>query len=65
MTGSTRLGAAVVFLVAGADKADALAAVLEGPHDPEIYPSQLIAPEHGALYWLVDRAAAAKLRQAH
>jgi hypothetical protein len=25
----------------------------------------LIAPEHGALHWLVDRAAAAKLRQAH
>lgn len=57
--------AAVVFLVAGADKADALAAVLEGAYDPETYPSQLIAPEHGALHWLVDRAAAAKLRQAH
>ncbi|HEX5439617.1 MAG TPA: 6-phosphogluconolactonase [Ktedonobacterales bacterium] len=57
--------AAVVFLVAGADKADALAAVLEGPHDPETYPSQLIAPEDGALHWLVDRAAAAKLRQTH
>ncbi len=56
--------AAVVFLVAGADKADALVAVLEGPHDPETYPSQLIAPDHGALHWLVDRAAAAKLRQA-
>lgn len=55
--------AAVVFLVAGADKADALAAVLEGSHDPETYPSQLIAPEHGVLHWLVDRAAAAKLRQ--
>jgi 6-phosphogluconolactonase len=55
--------AAVVFLVAGADKADALAAVLEGPRDPETYPSQLIAPENGALHWLVDRAAAAKLRQ--
>jgi 6-phosphogluconolactonase len=53
----------VVFLIAGADKADALAAVLEGPRDPETYPSQLIAPESGTLYWLVDRAAAAKLRQ--
>jgi len=55
--------AAVVFLVAGDDKADALAAVLEGPRDPETYPSQLIAPEHGSLYWLVDRAAASKLRE--
>jgi 6-phosphogluconolactonase len=48
---------AVVFLVAGADKADALAAVLEGVYDPETYPSQLIAPEHGALHWLVDSFA--------
>ena len=55
--------AAVVFLVAGADKADALAAVLEGPRDPETYPSQFIAPEHGALYWLADRAAASKLQR--
>lgn len=55
--------AAVVFLVAGADKADALAAVLEGPRDPETYPSQLVAPENGSLHWLVDRAAAARLRQ--
>lgn len=53
----------VVFLVAGADKADALAAVLEGPRDPETYPSQLIAPGNGILHVLVDRAAAAKLRQ--
>jgi 6-phosphogluconolactonase len=52
----------VVFLVAGADKADALAAVLEGPRDPDTFPSQLIAPEDGTLHWLVDRAAAAKLQ---
>jgi 6-phosphogluconolactonase len=54
--------AVVAFLVAGADKADALAAVLEGPRDPRTYPSQGIAPTHGYLYWLVDRAAAANLR---
>ena len=53
--------AAVAFLIAGADKSDALAAVLEGPREPETYPSQLIAPTDGDLYWLVDRAAAAKL----
>lgn len=53
----------VAFLVAGADKADALAAVLEGSRDPDRYPSQLIAPEYGHIFWLVDRAAAAKLRQ--
>jgi 6-phosphogluconolactonase len=53
--------AAVVFLVAGADKADALREVLEGPPNPEEYPSQLIQQANGTLYWLVDRAAAAKL----
>lgn len=49
----------VRFLVAGPDKADALAAVLEGPRDPRRYPAQLIeAPD---LAWLVDEAAAARL----
>jgi 6-phosphogluconolactonase len=53
----------VAFLIAGEDKAAALAAVLEGPRDPDTYPSQRIAPTNGDLYWLVDRAAA-KLRRA-
>ena len=56
--------ATVAFLVAGTDKADALAAVLEGPRDPDTYPSQRIAPTEGDLFWLVDRAAAAKLTRA-
>jgi 6-phosphogluconolactonase len=50
------------FLVAGADKAAALAQVLEGEHDPGRYPSQLIAPQDGDLVWFVDAAAAAALR---
>jgi 6-phosphogluconolactonase len=54
--------ATVAFLVAGSDKAAALAAVLEGPRDPETYPAQLVQPAHGTLYWLVDRAAAAGLK---
>lgn len=54
--------AVVAFLVAGADKADALAQVLEGPRNIEEFPSQGIAPTGGELYWFVDRAAAAKLR---
>ena len=49
------------FLIAGPDKAAALAAVLEGPRDPDEYPSQLIHPFHGELYWFVDRAAASRL----
>jgi 6-phosphogluconolactonase len=54
--------ATVAFLVAGSDKAAALAAVLEGPRDPETYPAQLVQPAHGTLYWLVDHAAAAGLK---
>jgi 6-phosphogluconolactonase len=52
------------FLVAGADKAAALAQVLEGPRDPHRYPSQLIAAATGDVVWLVDTAAAAGLRGA-
>jgi 6-phosphogluconolactonase len=55
---NTRL---VVFLVAGADKAEPLAAVLEGPRRPEDLPSQLVAPTDGQVIWMVDNAAAAKL----
>jgi 6-phosphogluconolactonase len=51
----------VRFLVAGADKAAALAHVLAGPRDPTRYPSQRVAPESGDLVWFVDRAAAAAL----
>jgi 6-phosphogluconolactonase len=54
--------ACVLFLVKGADKAQRLAEVLEGPSDPDRLPSQLIRPSPGRLIWLVDRAAAANLR---
>ena len=49
---------AVLFLVAGADKAQRVAEVLEGPPDPERLPSQLIRPDPGKLLWLLDAAAA-------
>ena len=52
----------VMFLVAGQDKADVLAEVLEGPADPERLPSQLIRPTSGRLTWLVDQTAAAQLK---
>jgi len=51
----------VRFLVSGADKATALAQVLEGPREPERYPAQLIAPTAGDLVWLIDRTAASLL----
>ena len=56
--------AAVVFLVAGADKAGVLQAVLEGPQDPMRLPAQLIHPVDGALHWFVDQAAASQLGSA-
>lgn len=66
LTASVLNNAAVVaFLVAGADKAEALAAVLEGPRNPQEYPSQLITPTHGDVYYVVDHAAAANLKQPH
>jgi 6-phosphogluconolactonase len=51
----------IIFLVAGADKAPVLKEVIEGPHNPEQYPSQLIEPSHGKLLWMVDEAAASLL----
>jgi 6-phosphogluconolactonase len=46
------------FVVAGKDKAERLAAVLEGP--PSAYPSQLVGGDD--VQWFVDAAAASKLR---
>lgn len=48
----------VIFLVCGDDKALALKAVLEGRHEPDQLPAQLIRPNKGRLLWLLDSAAA-------
>ncbi len=53
--------AAIVFLVSGPSKADPLCQVLEGPHQPELFPSQLINPSNGSMTWLVDQTAADQL----
>lgn len=55
--------ACVVFLVAGAEKATAVARVLHGPREPDLLPAQLIAPEHGRLLWLLEREAARLLQR--
>ncbi|MBI3964168.1 MAG: 6-phosphogluconolactonase [Chloroflexi bacterium] len=52
-------GRAVVFLVAGADKAAMVKRVLEG--EPAQVPAQLVQPTSGNLLWLLDAAAAAQL----
>ncbi len=49
---------AVVFAVEGEAKAKTLAAVREGPYDPVLLPSQIVAPARGTLTWPGDRAAA-------
>ena len=54
--------AEILFLVAGAEKQEALLAVLQGKSDPETYPAQGIRPENGRLVWMVDQAAAGPLK---
>ncbi len=49
--------AAVIFLIAGNDKAAALRSVWHGPHDPDRFPAQIVAPTAGRVIWLVDQAA--------
>ena len=48
----------VVFGVGGKGKAQALAAVLKGPRQPERFPAQVIHPENGDVAWLVEQALA-------
>lgn len=51
----------IAFLTFGANKADAIKAVLEGEKFVVKYPAQLINPTHGKLDWFVDEAAVSKL----
>lgn len=51
----------IIFMIAGADKALALKAVLEGPREPEQLPAQMIQPPNGTLSWLVDQSAGSML----
>ncbi|MDT3405349.1 6-phosphogluconolactonase [Mucilaginibacter terrae] len=52
----------IVVMLLGESKAAALHEVLEGEHNPELYPAQLLNPENGKLLWLVDQAAAKDLK---
>jgi 6-phosphogluconolactonase len=53
---------AIHFLVSGADKADAVTAVLEGPRNESRWPAQVVDPLDGEVLWLLDTAAASRLR---
>ncbi len=52
-----------VFLATGADKAEALKAVLEGPEDFLAYPAQLVDRQGKNVHWFVDADAAADLER--
>jgi 6-phosphogluconolactonase len=47
----------VVFLVTGAGKAEIVERVLSGPYVPDVLPAQLVQPDMGSSFWLVDEAA--------
>lgn len=52
----------VAFLVYGAGKAQAVANILEGVHDIENFPAQLIQPTDGVVDWFLDKAATANIK---
>ena len=49
---------AIVFLVYGSTKAEAVYNILKGEENMIAYPAQLIRPEVGELLWFMDEAAA-------
>ena len=53
----------ILFLVSGENKAEALRDVLEGQHDREKRPAAGVRPRYGTLTWLVDEAAASRLKR--
>ena len=50
----------VLFLVAGADKADVVQQIIATPTHAELLPAARVAPTRGILHWIIDGAAAAK-----
>lgn len=51
------------FLVTGSKKAEMLNNVINGSYQPELWPVQLINPQHGDLIWFIDKAAARYLQK--
>jgi len=52
----------IMFLVSGAQKADALKQVLEGRDDGDYLPAQLLNPNGGQIKWMIDRDAASRVQ---
>lgn len=53
--------ASIIFLVAGADKAETVRQVLDAAGEPDRFPAQRIRPTNGQVGWYLDEAAAALL----
>ncbi len=51
----------VMFLVSGKDKAARLRQVLYGLYKPNLVPAQLIRPQQGRLFFMIDKDAAGEL----
>ncbi len=51
----------VAFLVSGADKAEVVQRVLQGPREPIVLPAQVVRPTERPALWLLDAGAAARL----
>lgn len=54
----------VMFLVAGADKGEAVKAIFGDAYHPDIYPAQAVQPTFGRTLWVMDKPAAALLDHA-
>ena len=52
----------ILWLVAGADKAQTVYDVLHGDYRPDDLPAQLIKPTSGTMTWLFDKEASEKLK---
>ncbi|HET8912908.1 MAG TPA: 6-phosphogluconolactonase [Ktedonobacteraceae bacterium] len=53
----------ILFMVTGADKAEAIHEVIEGERKPEEYPAQNVHPDNGEVIWMLDTAAASNLQK--
>ena len=56
--------AVIIVIAAGASKADAIAGAIDGPADIARYPAQLLLDAGERVEWIIDSAAAARLRDA-
>ena len=52
----------IAFMVTGKNKSEILYRIIEGPHEPNVFPAQLIKPGTGEVHWFLDKAAAERLQ---